>query len=115
MKKEKKELIFHYIKTNNYKTFYSDGFFGGITPKGKIYMEPFIERGATPQQVKHIISEDGDIDGGTILEAKKDVIREIECGIVMDVETAKALQNWLTTKIEEFQEINNKLTQEEKK
>ena len=109
-----KELIFHYIKTNNYKTFYSDGFFGGITPKGKIYMEPFIERGATPQQVKHIITEDGNIDEGTILEGKKDVIREIECGIIMDIETAKSLVNWLTNKIDEFQEMQKKLLSKEK-
>ena len=111
---DNKELYFNYIKTNSYKTFYSDGFFGGITPKGKIYMEPFIERGATPQIVKHLVLNDGNIDSGTVVEAKKDIIREIECGIIMDIETAKSLISWLTIKIDEFQKIQNQLPNTEK-
>lgn len=114
MSNGEKELLFHYIKTDNYRTYYSDGFFGGITPKGKIYMEPFIERGSTPQQVKHIISESGNIDAGAILESKKDVIREIECGIIMDIETAKSLVSWLSTKIDEFNNIQTKISNKEK-
>ncbi len=109
MASNKKELIFHYIKTNNYKTYYADGIFGGITPKGKLYMEPFIERGATPRQVKHTLMDDGSLDSGTIVEGKKDIIREIECGILMDIENAKALRDWLNSKIEEFETIDNKI------
>ena len=108
MPEEKKEIIFNYTKTANYRTYYADGFFGGITPKGKIYMEPFVERGATPGQVKHNIKDDGSLDIGQVIEGKVFGVREIECGILIDISTAKSLHAWIGNKIAEFEGMQKK-------
>ena len=47
----------HYIKTNNYRSYHVDGIFGGITPKGNIYCELFVERQVTPQQITYKIGD----------------------------------------------------------
>ena len=40
-------------------------------------------------------------------EGKKGIVREIESGLVMDIETAKVLKNWLDQKIKLYEGKDN--------
>ena len=42
-KSKQKVLEFHYIKNQSYRSYYVDGVFGGLTPKGKLSMQFFLE------------------------------------------------------------------------
>lgn len=97
----------HYLKTKNYRTYYFDGLYGGITPNGKnIYMDIFLERNSTPQIMKHEVI-DGTIGKIISKNGKDGIIREVECGLIMDIETARKLRNWLDAKIDEYDEFVN--------
>ena len=96
-----KKVDINYLKTNNYRTYHVDGIFGGLTPDAKkIYIELFVQRSATPKRVQYEVvdgrigEETGDREG---LEG---LVREVESGLIMDVEVARVLRDWLSRKIE---------------
>jgi hypothetical protein len=98
-------LDFHFIKTANYRTHHADGAYGGLTPRGDVYFEFFVERLPTPNMITQSVSNEG-ILGDTIkTETKTGIIREIECGVVMDILSAKAFHEWLGTKINECETL----------
>lgn len=106
VKKDLKEIVVNYIKTKNYRSFYIDGIFGGLTPNGKIYAELFLQRSVTPQTIKYKV-ESGIMKDEIERTGKEGVVREIEAGVIMDIETAKVLKNWLETKIAEHEKLTN--------
>ena len=99
-----KEVNIHYLKTPSYRSYHVDGAYGGLTPKGDIYCEFYIDRNVTPQTIVHEIEKDGRL--GVVKEkiGKDGFIRQIECGIDLDINTARALKNWLEEKIKEYEE-----------
>lgn len=109
MENEKKtkltEIDFHYLKTNSYRSIHVDGVFGGLTPRGNLYLELFLERKPTPRKVKHLVKDSGIVGDEIEREGKAGFIREIECGLIMDIVTAKKLREWIDNKINEFEEI----------
>ena len=104
------KVTVHYLKTKNYRTYHVDGIFGGLTPSGDFYIELFVQRSVTPKVCVHEILQDG-ILGKEMLdkrEGKKGIIREIESGLVMNIEVAKTLRKWIDGKIEQYEQ--NKIT-----
>ena len=104
-KKQNNEVTIHYLKTASYRTYHVDGVYGGITPKGGLYCELFIDRNVTPQTVTHEVTEEGHLGTEKQRSGKKGLIREIECGLVLDINTAIALKNWLEGKIKEHDRL----------
>lgn len=100
-----KEIQFHYKKTDSYRAYHCDGAYGGITPTGKIYMEVFVERNPTPTSITAKVLPDGAIGPEVKREGKTGIIRQVECGLVLDIQTAKSLRDWLNDKIEKFEQI----------
>jgi len=98
-----KEIEFHYLKTNNYRSYHVDGVFGGITPNGNIYMELFLERGPTPRSVLHEFNSDGSLGKELSRQGKTGLIREVEAGVVLNPATAEAIRSWLAQKIQLLQ------------
>ena len=41
----------------------------------------------------------------SVYEGKDGIIREIECGLVMDIPIAKTLRDWLDDKIKAYEEL----------
>jgi hypothetical protein len=106
MAKKTVQVDFHYIKTNNYKTHYANGIFGGITPRGELQMDFFVERQVIPQIDTYEVT--GSQIGKLIkTSGKKGIVREIEVGIVMNIETAISFQKWLNERIEVFQKATS--------
>lgn len=94
---------FHYIKSNAYRVVHADGVVGGPTPSGLVHVSFFSERLPIPTVVDHAVS---DIGGGRgtlgneiAREGKKGVVREVEVGVVMTLDTAKLLRAWLDDNI----------------
>jgi non-canonical (house-cleaning) NTP pyrophosphatase len=98
-------IKFTYIKNNNYSVHHVDGAYGGITPKGDITLNFFSERFPIPNTVTHEL-----IDGKTLGKeidkvSKEGIIREIECGIIINLDTARSINKWLIDKINEIENI----------
>lgn len=115
-KNNPKEITLNYIKTPSYRTYHVDGTFGSLTPRGNLYCEFYIDRNVTPQTAVHELSKNGILSGTPKkTTGKKGFVREIECGIIMNMETAYNLKIWLDDKIKTYREEMKLFEKERKK
>jgi hypothetical protein len=97
---KKQKVVFYYLKTGNYRTYHVDGVFGGVTPKGGIFMELFSEKGPTPDTVTHELNDNASLGQEISRQSKDGIIRQVEAGLVLDLTTAEAIRNWLDEKMD---------------
>lgn len=108
MNDETPSLIpFNYIKSNSFRVLHVDGAIGSITPAGLIFVSLYSERNAIPQIMVHEITESGQvgIEHQEERVGKKGIVREVEVGAMMSVETATALVAWLQERINLVQKL----------
>jgi hypothetical protein len=100
-------IPFHYIKSNFFRVIHTDGALGNVTPSGLIFVGFYSERAAIPQMMVHEITETGQIGAEHQDErvTKKGIVREIEVGATMSVETAISFIAWLQEKIDLVQKL----------
>lgn len=94
------EVTFDLIKSNFFRVIYVDGAFGGLSPSGKLHMALFNERLALPTRIVQAI--EGDKLGLEIRgkrQSRDTIVRELEIDVVMDVERAIVIRDWLDDKI----------------
>ena len=103
-----KIIKFHYSRTPSYRNYHVDGVFGGLNAKGNLHIELFNEKNPLPKTVTQEITKSG-VFGKEIKREQQDgILREIECGLTLDIQTAISLRSWLDTKIKQFEEIIKK-------
>lgn len=100
-KDDNKNIPIKYKESSNYEIYHADGVGGGWTPRTNLSVDFFVERGSFPDVLVHGLTEEGKL--GEILDVKgaQGISRERQCGIIMNVQTAIGLRDWLTDKIEE--------------
>jgi hypothetical protein len=104
----KPSVTFHIIKTAAYETHHADGAVCGLQPGGRAFLGFYVERPPIPQELTQELNPDGSL--GKILSAqgKTGYIREVQTGIILDLETAKLLKNQLDALFENAEEQNSK-------
>lgn len=95
---------FDFIKSNLFRVIHADGVWGGVGPRGNIQMGFYSERFPIPRRVEMEIKE-GRVGDEISRDARSDIVREVEAEVIMNLQTAKALKDWLTTKIDEATKI----------
>ena len=106
------KIRFDYLKSNQHREIFFEGIHGGMTPKGRIQMSLFCERQPIPRQIVHKF--DGLKLGPEILSERlsRDVIiRSVDVTLIMDIETAEIMYDWLGQKIKEAKKIIKVLEQ----
>lgn len=104
MNSESSKLEFHYIKNNGFCTILGSGVFGGITPQGQLNINFFTERAAIPTKIVYAATQIGDKLKLDEIErdGKDGIIREVQCGVLMDINVAISFRAWLDEKINQF-------------
>lgn len=95
---EKKASIqIFYEKNPLYRTVYTDGIFGGITPTGSINFNFYATRHPIPKSLIHEITSDGSVNpkGIKSSDSKSGIIREVEIGVYMNKKTAQDIYEFL--------------------
>lgn len=113
-KKQIKTITYKYNKVPGYRTYSVDGAFGGLAPKNKIYVEFFAEKRALPRFTRHEVLENGAIGEPIGHAPDKEILREVECGIYLDINTAISLADWLNKRVAKYKELVAKLEKEGK-
>lgn len=103
MGKKKETITFHYLKSNNFIIHHIDGIYGGVTPKGFIGINFFSERFPIPKTVTQELIDGKQLGKEISIETKEGVIRQVECGVVMNIDTAKSIYKWLERQIIEYE------------
>lgn len=106
--KNKKEFTFKYVIPENLRDFWSNGIWGGVTPRGEINMHFFNERAAIPNSEVYEIGEDGKLKTPPKIDKGGDIVRMIQASITIDVKTAIKIKNWLDDKIKFIESQDDK-------
>ncbi len=93
-------IKFNYIKSPDFRSVLTTGVIGGITPNALIDINFFVDRVVIPKSITYGVSDVGQVLGEEVREGKDGVVREVQVGTIMDVNTAKNLVLWLQNKIE---------------
>lgn len=114
---EQKTIKFKYIFDDNYNPVYVNGAQGGITPQGEIVANFYLERLALPNTQTQAVSSNGTL-GDVISSEPEDLnqsfVRFIKNGVVMNLQTAKSISNWLNKHIETLEQLQKSQTKNEK-
>ncbi len=111
--KGRKKIKYHFIKSNFFRVVHCDGVWGGLTSHRNIQMTFFNERNAIPQSTELEVTEDG--KAIETRQGKVGITRELEVDVVLNIETAKALQKWLEEKIRLAEDLQGKIEKGELK
>ena len=90
---------YHYIKTNDFRSVFVTGAIGGPTVLGLLDMNVFIDRPAIPTSTKHAITEKQTIGEEVSKVVREGSIREVQIGLLMDINVARAIKGWLDSNI----------------
>ncbi|TND10113.1 MAG: hypothetical protein FD123_361 [Bacteroidetes bacterium] len=105
---------FHYIKNNDYKTVIVTGAFGGVTIQGLIDMNVFTDRVVIPRKIINEISSQIPHSTEVERDERDGSVREVQVGLLMDVNTAKTLIDWLQANINAIEKIRSESKSESK-
>ena len=90
------QIEFKYVKSNSYRVIHCDGVIGNITPRGVLHMTLFSERQELPSTgIRRIDWKTNTLDPEELQESEGCFERELEVDVMMGVQTAKELHDWL--------------------
>jgi hypothetical protein len=106
-----KELKIKYKFDSNYNPTYINGAVGGINPQGEIVANFYLERGPIPNSTTFELTTENQL--GKIIQNnpddfQKSLIRFVECGIVLNLNSAKQINQWLAEQISTLEAIQIK-------
>jgi hypothetical protein len=101
-------FAFKYIFTYDYNPVYVNGAHGGISPRGELIANFYLERQPLPNELTHSVSSEGAIGNVTAVDPKdlnSSLVRYVPCGIVLNYASARNLHQWLGDNISEMERM----------
>jgi hypothetical protein len=113
-KKRTNKVKFKYIFPEDYTPLAMSGVIGGVSPAGDVVASFFFERNALPNEEEFTLNADGTIGKATKSDPpdyQTTIIRSVQSGVIMRLETAEILKTWLEEKIEAAKELRARLSE----
>ena len=103
----KNSVKYKYIFKDDYNPKYANGAHGGLTTRGEISVNFFYERPALPNEQIHSIKDGkiGPIISNDPIDNSATLVRVIENGVILNIQTAKQVVNWLQSKIDIIEKV----------
>jgi hypothetical protein len=101
-------IAFKYIFTYDYNPVYVNGAHGGVSPRGELVANFYLERQPLPNEITHTVGSDGAIGDVAAVDPKdlnSSMVRYVASGIVLNYENARNLHQWLGDKISEMEQM----------
>jgi hypothetical protein len=106
--KKNPEVTFKYIFNYSYNPVYINGAHGGISPRGDLVMNFYLERPPLPSEITHEINANGTIGSVTGEQPNHlntTLVRYVDNGIVLNYETARTLHYWMGERLKELESL----------
>jgi hypothetical protein len=101
-------VTFKYIFPYDYNPVFVNGAHGGVSPRGELIANFYLERHPLPSEITHAITKEGAIGDVTAVDPDdlhSSMVRYVPCGIVLNYENAVNLNKWLSDNIAEMKRI----------
>jgi hypothetical protein len=101
-------INFKYIFNYTYNPVYVNGAHGGISPRGELVVNFYMERPPLPNQITHEINANGTI-GEVVVEEPADLnnsmVRYVDNGVILNYDAARNIHFWLGERIKEMEAV----------
>ncbi len=107
------KISFKYIFSEDYNPIYVNGAYGGLTSHREIVVNFFFERNGLPYSQTQKVNKDGTLGPPEATKPEDNdtsFVRVIETGIIMNIDTAKKIRDWLDEKINNLEVFPNATT-----
>jgi hypothetical protein len=97
------QISFEYVSPPGYVPKYVNGAFGGVSPKNEIVINFYLEAIKLPSEETYELDE----KAGSLKLSEStppELVRNVQTGVILDVDTAKNVLTWLTEKIKVAEE-----------
>jgi hypothetical protein len=106
-------ITIHYDKVASYREVACDGALGGPTPQQKLWLAFYTERFPLPRIVEQSLQkaplpDTFQIDEtipANVLDSKTGIIRNVEFGVYLSLDSAERLYTWLGAQIENLKTL----------
>lgn len=105
-----KTIKIKYLKAYDYRSSLATGVYGNVTTNGLINVNFFSDRVVLPDHQLIPIDDQGRQIGKPEDVKDGDAVRDVHFGVLMDIDTAKLVIQWLETKIKEHEKAYQTLT-----
>jgi hypothetical protein len=109
MSKHEPAISFKYIFKYDYNPVYVNGAHGGVSPRGEIVANFYLERQPLPNEITHAVNPDGSIGADAIAvdpeNLNSTIVRYVSSGVVLNYQNAKSLHTWLGDRIDELERL----------
>lgn len=108
MSQNRNEIKFKYVHADNYNPAYVNGAHGGLTPRGELVVNFYLERLDLPSAITHEILPNGALGSEVSQEpadTKNSLVRFVESGIVLTYENARIIHSWLGERVKEMEAL----------
>ncbi len=105
---KKPEITFKYIFNYAYNPVYVNGAHGGLSPRGELVMNFYLERPPLPEEIRHEINPNGTIGAVTSEEPHNlgtSMVRYIDTGVLLNYESARNIHFWIGERLKEMETI----------
>jgi len=102
-----KELKIKFHIPDNHKLHFVTSVWGGVNAKGMVEINFLHDRPPLPKSSVDVVDELGNLIKSKIDTSGYELVRIVQTGVVMDIDSAKNLLNWLKEKIDAW-ELRNK-------
>src|SRR5512138_1139263 len=105
---KKPEVIFKYIFNYAYNPVYVNGAHGGISPRGELVMNFYLERPPLPTEISHEINPNatiGEVVAETPANLNNSMVRFIDSGVILNYESARNIHFWIGERLKELEAI----------
>lgn len=100
---EDRQVKFVFRQAPGYRVIAANGVWGGVTPRGDLSMDFYVEALSTPESIAHLVRADGKLgDELSRSPAERPFVRELQVGVLLSLSQAESIGRWLIDKVEDF-------------
>ena len=100
------QITFDFTRSPFFRVIHSNGAWGGLTPRKELSVTFFSERMALPQRITYSLTPEGGLRPEIGRDDTESVHRECEVEVLMSMEEAVSLHQWIGTKIDEWRKVS---------
>ena len=105
---EDRKVKFHFEYDQGYRLIGANGVWSGITTRGDIKLDFFVESIGVPEQVTHLINEAGSLGAELTRLPEQRIVRRMQVGVLLSLEQAESIADFIKGQIMDFKKRTGK-------